>query len=80
MNRPAVSVKNNLKLLKIRSRYKRHETERTSPLESLGPKLKLSPRGKQRVRLQQAKNLYRDTVLLATTVGIAIWLIDYFFF
>ncbi len=80
MNRPAVSVKNNLNFLKIRSRYKRHETARTSPLESLGPKLKLSPRGKQRVRLQQAKNLYRDTVLLATTVGIAIWLIDYFLF
>ena len=80
MNRPAVSVKNNLKFLKIRSRYKRHETERTSPLERLGPRLKLSPSGKQRVRLQQAKNLYRDTVLLATTVGLAIWLIDYFLF
>ncbi|NRB50269.1 MAG: hypothetical protein HRU41_21505 [Saprospiraceae bacterium] len=80
MNRPAVSVNNNLKFLKVRSRYKRHETERTSPLESLGPKLKLSSSGKRRVRLQEAKNLYRDTVLLATTVGIAIWLIDYFLF
>lgn len=79
-NSASSSVKNNLKFLKVRSRYKRHETERTSPLESLGPRLKLSPRGKQRVRLQQAKNLYRDTILLATTVGIAIWLIDYFLF
>lgn len=79
-NSLSTNVNKNLKYLKIRSRYKRHETERTSPLENLGPKLKLSPRGRQRVRLQQAKNLYRDTVLLATTVGIAIWLIDYFLF
>lgn len=79
-NSSVANVKNNLRFMNVRSRYKRHETERTSPLESLGPKLELSQRGEQRVRLQQAKNLYRDTVLLATVVAIAIWLIDHFLF
>ena len=80
MNRPGLSVKNNLKFLKIRSRYRRHETARTSPLETLGPKLELSPRGEQRVRDQQARNLFRDTLLLAAVLTTAIWLMDVLFF
>ena len=79
-NAAVFNVQQNRKLTQFRSRYKRHEPGQVKPSTKLQPKQKLSQSTQRRVRSQQERNLIRDIVLLAVTLGGAAWLFDILLF
>lgn len=76
-NSTVSTVQTNRKQTQTSLRFQPENRSNTSTPQKLGPKLSLTRAGERRVRVQQARNLWRDMLLLAVAIATTGWAFSY---